>query len=87
MTPDYPAIESPIERVVLVDEVVRREAVCFRSASTPQHLLHIVLSGEVKQSAGGMTERFRGGDVVRYHESERRNIAAPVCQSDRRSDL
>ena len=70
MAHDVPAIEVPIERVVLVDEVLRPQAVRFRSASTPQHLIHITLSGEVKQSAGGQIERFRGGDVVWYHEAE-----------------
>jgi AraC-like DNA-binding protein len=70
MPHDFPTIENPIERVVLVDEVVRSEAVPFRSESTPQHLLHITLAGEVQQSAGGLTERFRSGDVVWYHEAE-----------------
>lgn len=32
--------------------------------------MHITLSGEVKQWAGGRPERFRGGDVVWYHEAE-----------------
>ena len=27
------------------------------------------LSGEVKQSAGGQIEHFRGGDVIWYHEA------------------
>lgn len=70
MAHDYPAIENPVERLVLVDEVVRRGTGGFRSASTPQHLIHVTLSGEVKQSAGGQIERFRGGDVVWYHEAE-----------------
>ena len=70
MTDRFPAIESPIRRIVLVDEVVRREPVRFRAASTPQHLLHVTLSGEVRQSAGGLTERFGRGEVVWYHEAE-----------------
>ena len=51
MSARFPSIEAPIERVVLVDEVVRPEAVLFRSESPPQHLIHITLSGEVIQSA------------------------------------
>lgn len=70
MASEFPAIDIPIERIVLVDEIVRPEAVRFRSASTPQHLIHVTLSGEVKQSAGGQIEHFRAGDVVWYHEAE-----------------
>ncbi|YCM42221.1 AraC family transcriptional regulator [Verrucomicrobiaceae bacterium 227] len=70
MTKDFPAIEIPIERVVLVDDVVRPEAVSFCSASTPEHLIHVILSGEVRQSAGGQVERFCAGDVVWYHDAE-----------------
>lgn len=70
MEKEYPAVEVPIQRVVLVDEVVRTEAVEFRSASTPDHLLHVILEGEVRQSAGGQVEHFRSGDVIWYHEAE-----------------
>ncbi len=70
MAPNFPTIDVPIEQVVLVDEVVRPDATSFRSSSTPQHLIHVTLSGEVKQSAGGQIEHFRGGDVIWYHEAE-----------------
>ncbi|MGI9240248.1 MAG: AraC family transcriptional regulator [Verrucomicrobiales bacterium] len=65
-----PAIDVPIERIVLIDEVTRQEALPFQSTSTPQHLIHVTLSGEVKQSAAGQIEHFRGGDVIWYHEAE-----------------
>ncbi|MBK1833737.1 helix-turn-helix transcriptional regulator [Roseibacillus ishigakijimensis] len=33
-------------------------------------MVHITLSGEVRQTAGGLQEQFREGDVVWYHEAE-----------------
>lgn len=70
MSNGLPTIEVPIEKIVLVDEVIRPDAVRFRSSSTPQHLIHVTLSGEVQQSAGGQVEHFRGGDVIWYHAAE-----------------
>jgi AraC-like DNA-binding protein len=70
MPHEFPPIDIPIERIVLIDEVVRPDPVPFRSASTPQHLIHVTLSGEVKQAAAGQIEHFRAGDVVWYHEAE-----------------
>ncbi|GHC62075.1 helix-turn-helix transcriptional regulator [Roseibacillus persicicus] len=60
----------PIESILFVDEIAREELGRFHSASTPQHLLHVTLSGEVSQLAGGQVERFREGDVTWYHEAE-----------------
>lgn len=64
------ALTLPIRRILLVDEIVRPEAIAFRSASTPGHLVHVVESGEVRQRAEGRPERFGSGHVVWYHESE-----------------
>lgn len=60
----------PIRRILLVDEIVRLEPIAFRSESTPGHLVHVVASGLVRQRAEGRPERFGGGQVVWYHESE-----------------
>jgi len=67
---DYPVMAVPIQRIALVDELVRPQPVSFRSESTPGHLIHIVESGEVRQFAEGRPEVFREGHVVWYHESE-----------------
>ncbi len=64
------ALLPPVQGIHLVDEIVRDEAVKFRSTSTPFHLLHITLSGEVKQWAEGRPEQFGPGDVIWYHNAE-----------------
>lgn len=63
-------VQSVIQQIVLVDEILRPDPVAFSSHSTHGHLLHIVESGEVKQQAGGLHQVFREGDVVWYHEGE-----------------
>ncbi len=63
-------LAAPIRRILLVDEIVRPDAVSYRAESTPGHLIHVVQSGEVRQRAEGRLERFRAGHVVWYHESE-----------------
>lgn len=60
----------PIQRIVLVDELVRPRQVEFRAESTPGHLVHVVESGEVMLVAEGRPEAFREGAVVWYHECE-----------------
>jgi AraC-like DNA-binding protein len=60
----------PLERIVLVDELVRPRKVAFSAESTPGHLVHVVESGEVTQVTEGRPEVFREGDVVWYHECE-----------------
>jgi AraC-like DNA-binding protein len=60
----------PIQRIVLVDELVRPRQVEFRAESTPGHLVHVVESGEVSLVADGRPEAFREGAVVWYHEAE-----------------
>lgn len=60
----------PINRIILVDEIVRPEPSLFRSSSLPGHLIHVVESGEVRQEAEGRCEIFREGHAVWYHENE-----------------
>ena len=64
------ALVSPVEKVLLVDEVVRNQAEPFQSQSLPGHLLHIVTAGAVDQWAEGRPELLREGTVVWYHENE-----------------
>jgi AraC-like DNA-binding protein len=64
------ALVSPVEKLLLVDEVVRTQAEPFQSQSLPGHLLHIVLAGAVDQWAEGRPELLREGTVVWYHENE-----------------
>lgn len=63
-------VVTPIQSLLIVDEITRRDCVRFRSESTPGHLIHVVESGEVTQHAEGRPETFREGHVVWYHESE-----------------
>jgi AraC-like DNA-binding protein len=64
------ALVSPVEKLLLVDEVVRTQAEPFQSQSLPGHLLHIVTAGAVDQWAEGRPELLREGTVVWYHENE-----------------
>jgi AraC-like DNA-binding protein len=61
---------SPVEKLLLVDEIVRNQAEPFQSQSLPGHLLHIVTAGAVDQWAEGRPELLREGTVVWYHENE-----------------
>lgn len=60
----------PIRRILLVDEITRPQRVAYRAESTPGHLIHVVVTGQVQQRAEGRPEHFGGGQVVWYHESE-----------------
>lgn len=59
-----------IRRILLVDEISRETATSFRAQSLPGHLIHVVVSGEVEQSAEGRPAVFREGNAVWYHENE-----------------
>jgi AraC-like DNA-binding protein len=63
-------IPSLVQRILLVDEITRTETGSFRSVSPPGHLIHVVVSGEVRQEAEGRHESLREGSVVWYHEDE-----------------
>lgn len=66
----HPVMDAPVRSIRLVDELTRTEAVRFRSASPPGHLLHLVEAGHVEQNAEGRLEILRPGDLVWYHQSE-----------------
>ncbi len=70
-TPPASPIFGPIvQDVMLVDRLTRSRTGPFRSASLPGHLIHVVVSGRVEQSAGGVTQRFGAGQSIWYHEDE-----------------
>lgn len=65
------ALRGPVITAVnLVDLIERGRNFSFKAVSLPGHLIQFVLSGEVAQTAGGITERFKTGDAVWYHENE-----------------
>ena len=63
-------IPGLIRNILLVDEITRDKVSTFHSHSLPGHLIHVVVSGEVRQRAEGRHEVFREGNAVWYHESE-----------------
>ena len=67
---DKTGLVTPVERLVLVDQVERYETGAFESHSLPGHLLHIVTAGSVSQWAEGRAEVFGKGAIVWYHENE-----------------
>jgi AraC-like DNA-binding protein len=59
-----------VQAIVLVDRVTRPAPGPFESLSTPGHLLHLVVEGEVEQTVSGRLQRLRPGVAVWYHECE-----------------
>ncbi|MCC6682172.1 MAG: helix-turn-helix transcriptional regulator [Phycisphaeraceae bacterium] len=68
--PAPPIFGSIVQDVMLVDRLTRSRTGPFRSASLPGHLIHVVVSGQVEQSTGGVTQRFGAGQSIWYHEDE-----------------
>ena len=67
----YPPIEgSLIQRVALVDRLVRPTPGSFCAPSLPGHLIHWVAQGEVEQEVNGQQQRLLPGTAVWYHENE-----------------
>ena len=68
---DYPPIEGGlIQSVLLVDQLVRPNAIRYSAPSLPGHLIHLVLKGEAEQEVNGQRQRLVPGTVVWYHENE-----------------
>jgi AraC-like DNA-binding protein len=68
---EYGPIEGAVvQAIVLVDRVTRPAPGPFESLSTPGHLLHLVLEGEVEQTVSGRLQRLRPGVAVWYHDNE-----------------
>ena len=69
--PEHPPIEGGlIQRVLLVDKLVRPVACTFRAPSLPGHLIHFVVEGEAEQEVSGRRQRLVPGAIVWYHENE-----------------
>jgi len=63
--------ESPIEDVLLVDRYTRsKQGYAFHTTSTPGHLVHLVVSGRVKQQCNGRSYDVGHGSLVWYHDTE-----------------
>lgn len=62
---------SPIQNVLLVGRIEKRvKGYTFQATSLPGHLLHLVLSGRVRQQCNGRAYELRPGAVMWYHEDE-----------------
>lgn len=59
---------SEIRGVFLFER--RRQGEAFVAASPPGHLLHLVVSGEVRQRCNDWEYHLRPGDLLWYHENE-----------------
>ena len=60
-----------LDRVVLVDRVIRENPGRFHSSSLPGHLVHYMVEGEIEQEmSGNRTVRLGPGDVVWYHQDQ-----------------
>lgn len=70
MAPRPAPISGLIRNILLVDEITRDRLSSFHSHSPPGHLIHVVVSGAVRQQAEGRPEVFREGNAVWYHERE-----------------
>ncbi len=63
-------IPTPVDRLILMDEIVRPATGPFAARSLPGHQVDFVLSGEVREVAEGRTEHLGKGAVSWYYESE-----------------
>ena len=67
----YPAVQGAIlQDVMLVDRITRTQRGPYRAVSLPGHLVHVVVSGQVEQRTGGVTERYGAGDSTWYYQNE-----------------
>jgi AraC-like DNA-binding protein len=61
---------SILKSILLVDRLTREDRGAFVSTSLPGHLLHVVISGRVKQWTAGHLQEIGPGNLVWYHENE-----------------
>lgn len=73
-----PVSESPIEEVRLVERYRRVSGHAFSTASPPDHLLHLVISGRVRQECDGRSYVLGPGDAIWYHDDE--HVAGQVLE-------
>src|SRR6188768_4210986 len=69
--PDFrkTSLAFPVEEIRGVFLFERSEET-FVASSSPGHLLHLVINGEVRQRCNGREYHLRPGDMLWYHESE-----------------
>ncbi len=66
-----PVGSSPIQSVLLVRRYRHaRRDYQFQATSLPGHLIHLVLSGRVRQQCNGRQYELHPGNVIWYHEDE-----------------
>src|SRR5687767_6378352 len=59
-----------VQGVRLVELLYNRAGFKFTATSLPGHLIHLVVSGHVRQEMNGRWHDLRAGDAVWYHENE-----------------
>jgi AraC-like DNA-binding protein len=69
-TPFAPVGMSVVQGVRLVELLYNRAGFEFTATSLPGHLIHLVVSGHVRQEMNGRWHDLRAGDAVWYHEDE-----------------
>ncbi|MCP4378797.1 MAG: AraC family transcriptional regulator [bacterium] len=67
---DEPLDGNLIERVFLVDQLLRLEKDPFRSSSTPGHMIHICTTGAADQRSEGRQQDVKANTCVWYHQGE-----------------
>jgi AraC-like DNA-binding protein len=65
-----PVDGSVINRITLVDIVLRETKSSFKAVSLPGHLIQLVLEGEVEQNASGHDQHITPGKIIWYNENE-----------------
>ena len=71
LEPDAPVEGVLVERVVLVDQIVRKQRrLCQTSGSLPGHLLQLTVSGRAHHELGGRVFEVEPGLVVWFHQDE-----------------
>jgi AraC-like DNA-binding protein len=68
---ELPAVGPPaVQGVRLVGELKFKSGFDFTATSLPGHLVHLVVSGHVRQEQSGRWYDLRAGNAVWYHEDE-----------------
>lgn len=66
-----PSIEGPtIQRVVLVDRLLRPEVKTFESYSLPGQTIQLMISGRVRQEVDGRDQDYEPGAAIWYNQNE-----------------
>ena len=63
-------LAAPVETLVLVDELIRPQAVRYQAETLPGHLIQIITAGACRQCSEGRIDMLREGTAIWYHENE-----------------